>query len=77
MGRMKELWQEMQDEAEPCPSDFKTKKECDAYFKPKKKKKSTGTVLLTHHVGNGQPMSINRPFDNADAWLDDEPWRKW
>lgn len=23
------------------------------------------------------PMSVKRLFDNDDAWLDDEPWRKW
>lgn len=26
---------------------------------------------------HGEPMSINRPFDNAAAWLADEPWRTW
>lgn len=91
MGRMKELWQEQQDDAEPCPSDFKTKKEYNEFMKVYKPKKPTrlekrmkaekqawmSTFNSSYRSGNGEPMSINAPFDNADAWLDDEPWRKW
>ncbi len=82
MGRMKELWQEMQEEAEPCASDYETRRSYNA--KPKKNSKKT--KKLKHPIRNTSqnsvsdrsvPMSINMPFDNADAWLDDEPWRKW
>lgn len=81
MGRMKELWQEQQDMAEPCPSDFKTKKEMNEFFKPKKKQKQWDGMLYPHPkslgIDSSVPMSINSIGDNADAWLDDEPWRKW
>jgi len=82
---MKELWQEQQDMAEPCPTDFKTKKECDAFFKSAKKPTRLQKRISAENEAfdakfkstNGTAMSINRLFDNADAWLDDEPWRKW
>ena len=81
---MKEIWQEQQDNAEPCPTDFKTKKECDAFFKPIKQTRLQKRIKAENEAfdarfksTNGTAMSVNRLFDNADAWLDDEPWRKW
>lgn len=82
MGRMKELWQEMQDNAEPCASDYETRRSYNA----KPKKKSKRAKKLKHPIRNTSEysntdrsvsMSINKPFDNAEEWLDDEPWRKW
>lgn len=48
---------------------------CGILKRPKPKRKSTKVVAVTQY--DGEPMSKRRLFDNADAWLDDEPWRKW
>ena len=87
MGRMKELWQEQLDDAEPCPTDFKTKKEFNEFMKtyiPKKLTRIQKRIKAENEAfdarfksTDGTAMSVNRLFDNADAWLDDEPWRKW
>jgi hypothetical protein len=88
---MKELWQDEIDHAEPCPSDFKTKKEwnefCKVYYSKSSKRhkqkreadKQRAVDLEIQRIADrcGVPMSIDRLFDNADSWLDDEPWRRW
>ncbi len=84
MGRVKAWLSDIEEEhAEPCPTDFKTKKECDAFFREYMRKPKLNpnpdpfwTTPRTS-AGDGVPMSINYIGDNADAWLDDEPWRKW
>ena len=81
MGRVKEMLIDELDHAEPCPTDFKTKKEFNEFMKtymPSKRSRQQRSPTPTRHIPNDcVPMSINTPFDNADAWLDDEPWRKW
>lgn len=84
MGRVKEMLIDQEDHAEPCPTDFKTKKEFNEFMKtymPSKKRKAqsvfNSSPTVRRSSDDGVPMSINMPFDNAAAWLDDEPWRKW
>ena len=74
MGRMKELHIELQDLVEPCPTDFKTKKECDAFFKPSKKPTRLQKIIKAEQESfsdakfkpiHGEAMSVNSLFDNA------------
>lgn len=75
MGKYKQFLLEYCQDPEPSPADFKTKKEMNEYFKPKKSKAADSG----NRSGNdfSVPMSKKRLFDNAEDWLDDEPWRKW
>jgi len=84
MSGVKNWLAEMEDFREPCPTDFKTKKECDAFFKtytkrsqPKRDTESVWGGSVRTNQSDGEPFSINHLGDNAAAWLDDEPWRKW
>lgn len=70
--------EELADQEEPNAIDWETKRSFNAkpkktIIKPKKKIKKTLVKTNSEPV----PMSKNRLFDNSDAWLDDEPWRKW
>jgi len=78
MSRIKELFMEMLDAAEPCPTDFQTKKECDSFFAKYAPVRDVSVRQPVRQYQNDSvPMSVNRLFDNGDDWLDDEPWRKW
>lgn len=82
MGAFKRYLMEQEEMAEPCASDFETKRSYNAKPKKLKKKANKRKQQIRNTPGRTNsdksvPMSINSPFDNAEAWLDDEPWRKW